>query len=560
MSARIGVYVCECGPNIPDRIDIDRVLEEISPLKDVAVAKRYRLLCSNDGKKYLADEIRSEKLTHLVVAACSPRDHEKTFMKVCLEAGLNPFLFQMVNIREQCAWIFSEKSEATRMAVKYIRAGISRVTLHEPLLQKEIKATPDVLVVGGGIAGVETALSLAGQKRRVYLVERSDALGGTAARLGRLLPHQGTDMRLIQEKIEHAENNENISVFKGCEVEDIRGFLGNFEVSLKRSGGEPPPEMFRVGAVVVATGFALWDAFDPDVTGYGKIDDVVTSLEFEAMSASGKILKKNGSPPRSVALIHCVGRKEKGYCSKVCCLYSLKFAHQLKDSQPAPDVFEFYSDLCLPEKTDQDVFEEAKKRGVRFLRADDIRVEGRNGKIRIAYRDGSAEEAVEVEMAVLAPAMVPAPDSDRLARMLNIPLDETGFFKEAHSMLDPVSAPISGIYIAGCASGPKSIPESVVQAQAASGKILSVLMLGKTLEPEVKVSTIKEELCTGCQTCLNVCFYGAISFDAFRGVSVVNEAICRGCGSCVGSCPSGAISSKQFTYQQLFKEVMEALR
>ncbi|MGB7297374.1 MAG: FAD-dependent oxidoreductase [Candidatus Aminicenantales bacterium] len=560
MSVRIGVYVCECGPNIPDRIDIDRVLEDISPLKNVVAAKKFRLLCSNDGKKYLVNEIRQEKLTHLVVAACSPREHEKTFMQVCLEAGLNPYLYQLVNIREQCAWMIPEKGEATRMAIKLIRAGISRVALHKPLVKRELEINPDVLVIGGGISGIESGLSLAGNKRKVYLVERSDSLGGMAGKLSRLLPDQGASLAVIREKIEKIKSDENITVLTECEVAGIRGFLGNFEVSIQsRSQGRPPREI-RVGAVVVATGFDLWNALDPSVTGYGSIDDVITAREFEEMSTSGDILLKNGKPPQSVALIHCVGRKERGYCSKVCCLYSLKFAHQLKEKQPPADVYEFYIDLCLPEKTDQEYFEEAKKRGVRFIRSDEIKVKQKDGKIGIEYGAGSGKkETVEVDMTVLAPAMVPAKGSDQLARMLNIRLDETGFFKEAHSMLDPIAAPIEGIYIVGCASGPKNIPESIVQAQAASGKILSSLVPGRKLEPEVKVSEINEELCTGCQTCLTVCFYGAISFDKFKSVSMVNEAICRGCGSCVGSCPSGAISSKHFTYRQIYQEVLEAL-
>jgi heterodisulfide reductase subunit A len=560
MSARIGVYVCECGPNIPDRIDIDRVLEAISPVRNVAVAKRFRLLCSNDGKKYLVNEIRREKLSHLVVAACSPREHEKTFMQVCVEAGLNPYLCQLVNIREQCAWMIPNKDEATRMAIKLIRAGISRVGRHEPLDKKELEITPDVLVIGGGIAGIEAALSLAGSQRKVYLVERSDGLGGMAAKLSQLLPHQGTGLSVVQDKIEKIKNNKNIIVLTECEVAEVRGFLGNFEVGIQGRGQGATPREIKVGAVVVAVGFDLWDSFDPAFYGYGEIDDVITALEFERLNASGELLLKNGKPPRSVALVHCVGRKERGYCSKVCCLYSLKFAHQLREKQPPVDVYELYTDLCLPEKADQEYFEDAKKHGVRFIRSDEIKVTKKDGRIRIeTAAQAGKKEALEVDMAVLAPAMVPAKGSDQLARMLNIRLDETGFFKEAHSLLDPVAAPIEGIFIVGCASGPKNIPESIVQAQAASGKILSSLVPGRKLEPEVKVSEINEELCTGCQTCLTVCFYGAISFDRFKGVSVVNEAICRGCGSCVGSCPSGAISSKHFTYRQIYQEVLEAL-
>jgi heterodisulfide reductase subunit A len=224
------------------------------------------------------------------------------------------------------------------------------------------------------------------------------------------------------------------------------------------------------------------------------------------------------------------------------------------------DVTEFYVDLCLPHKTDQEYFEEAKNKGIRFVRTEGVKVKGKKEGIEIEYKTEGKTATIQADMAVLAPAMIPSEDTSKLAGMLNIPLDKTGFFKEIHEILDPVSTPIEGVYIAGCALGPKNIPESIVQSQAASGKIFSSLIPGKKIEPEVKVSIIREEFCTGCQTCLSVCFYGAISFDPVKGVSVVNEAICRGCGSCVGSCPSGAIRSKHYTYPQLYREVFEALR
>ena len=560
MNGQIGVYVCECGPNIKDRIDIDKVLEEISSLANVKIAKRFPLLCSGDGKKFLAEEIKKEELTHLVVAACSPKDHEKTFMTVCEESGLNPYLFQLVNIREHCAWMISDKNEATTRAIKYIRAGIKRVAFHESLEKKQLESNPDVLVIGGGIAGLETSLSLAGEKRKVHLVEKTESLGGMAVRLSQLLPQQGAQLSLIKEKVEQARKHQHINVHTSCEVADVRGFLGNFEVVLKSSANGSEGREIQVGAIVVATGFGLFDPQHSSDYEYGENDNILTALEFEGHINSGKILLKNGKKPKSVALVHCVGRNERGYCSKVCCLYMLKFAHYLKDTFSDLDVTEFYIDLCLPHKTDQEYFEEAKNKGVRFIRTEEVKIKGKKEGIEVEYRTDGKTDAVQVDMAVLAPAMIPSEDTSKLASMLNIPLDKTGFFKEVHEILDPVSTPIEGVYTAGCALGPKNIPESIVQSQATSGKIFSSLIPGKKIEPEVKVSIIREEFCTGCQTCLSVCFYGAISFDPVKGISRVNEAICRGCGSCVGSCPSGAIRSKHYTYPQLFREVLEALR
>jgi heterodisulfide reductase subunit A len=560
MNGSIGVYICECGPNIKDRIDIDKVIEEISSKEHVKTVKKFSLLCSNDGKKFLEDDIKKEELTHIVVAACSPKDHEQTFMNVCERAGVNPYLFQLVNIREQCAWMIPDKEAATSKAIKYIRAGIHRVILHNPLEKTEIESNPDVLVIGGGISGLEASLSLAGKERKVFLVEKAESLGGMTRNLSQLLPHQGASLSMIEEKINQTEKDENIEIFTSSEVIDVKGFLGNFEVSLKANGGNGEEQKIQVGAIIVATGFRLFDPKEKPQYGYGKIENVITALEFEDMMKSGKILLKNGKPPKSVALVNCVGRDDKGYCSKVCCLYSIKFAHHLKDKLSDVEVTDFYVDLCLPHKADQNYFEEAKKKGIRFLRIEAAELEERGDKIEVKYKKDGKNDSISVDMAVLAPAMIPGEDTSKLAEMLNIPLDRTGFFKEIHEILDPVSTPMEGVYIAGCALGPKNIPESIVQSQAISGKILSSLIPGKKIEPEVKVSEIREEFCTGCQTCLSVCFYGAISFDSFKGVSVVNEAICRGCGSCVGSCPSGAIWSKHFTYPQLYQEVLAALK
>lgn len=557
----IGVYVCECGPNIKDRIDIDRVIENISSTENIKIIKRYPLLCSNDGKVFLEEEIKKEGITHLVVAACSPKDHEATFMGVCVRAGINPYLLQMINIREQCAWTTSDREEATDKAIRAIRAGIGRVQVHDPLESKEIKIIPDVLVIGGGPAGLEAALALAGKKRTVFLVEKEDSLGGKTKHLHQLLPHQGTRPELIQEKVAAAESGSAIEVLTSTEVTDIRGFLGNFEVTVTGSNGNSATKTLKVGAIVVATGYELFDIRKSARYGGEDLKNVRTALDFEAMMSSGTIALENGETPRSVALIHCAGREECGYCSKTCCLYLLRAAHHIKDHFPDIDVLEFARDLCLPDKDDQDYYQEAIDKGVTFLRPDaDVELRDKDGRVEIAYTSGDNPETRTVDMAILAPAMMPSASTRKLADMLNIPLDDSGFFKEVHELLNPVATPAEGVYIVGCASGPKNIPESLVQSQAAAGKIFASLIPGRTIKTEARVCEVREEFCTGCQTCLTVCFYGAIRFDEAKGVSVVNEAICRGCASCVGSCPSGAIRAKHFTDYQIYREVVEALK
>ncbi len=566
---RIGVYVCECGPNIAESIDIDKVLEAISPLDHVVVAERYKLLCSGDGKTFLGEEIKKERLTHLVVAACSPKQHEVTFMTVCENADLNPYLFQFANIREQCAWIIEDKEEATQKAIRHIKAAIRRVRYHSPLEKKEIECNPDALIIGGGVAGIEASLMLANPTRKVYLVEKTSSLGGALKDFKQVFPNMVSGSSIIDRKIQDILENEHIEVITDAKIEHVLGFFGNFEVKVvKKSEGDVKEDNeieFNVGAVIVATGYSLFNPKKLTNYGYGKFDNVLTSLEFEKMNYSGNILLKNGQPPRSVGIIHCVGRKEKGYCSEVCCLYSLKFARYLKDKLPDVNISHVYSDLCIPGKSYQKFYEETKEKGLDFIRVSnpdvDIEVAEKPGEGLVikSKTDTGAETSVIVDMIILAPAIEPGPDSQKIAKMLNIPVGDEGFFTEQHEKIGPVATSIDGIYIAGCAHGPKSIQDAINQSTAAAGRILSSLIPGEKIVPEVRTSEISESLCTGCKTCLSVCCYSAITFDEVKKISVVNEVICRGCGNCVAACPSNAINLKGFTNKQIYNEVMEAV-
>ncbi|MCK4395815.1 CoB--CoM heterodisulfide reductase iron-sulfur subunit A family protein [candidate division WOR-3 bacterium] len=555
MVEKIGVYVCECGPNIADNVDIDKVMETISSLPGVEVVERHKLLCSQNGKKFLKESIQEHGLTRIVVAACSPKQHEVTFMKVCEEAGINPYLFQLTNIREQCAWIITDKELATERAIRYIRAALRRVPFHRDLAKKEIETNPDVLVIGGGIAGMEASLLLAGGDRKIYLIEKTDVLGGKVKELDKLLPRMESSLDIISQKIQEVEQSKDIKVYTKSEVEEVLGFLGNFVVKVKI--GENKELELRVGAIVVATGFSMLDLKQLPRYGYGQYDNVYTALEFEKMNIDGKILLKDGKPPKSIGIIHCVGREERGYCSGVCCMYCLKFANYIKSKLPDADVSEFYQELSIPGKAHQKFYEDTKAKGVNFIRYDEVEVMDKG----IKYKTESGEEKTSsVDMVVLAPAIEPSGDTGKLAEMLRVSQGDGGFFQEEHPKLAPVSTSMEGIFIAGCSQGPKNIPESIVQAQAVAGRILSSLIPGRKLELEIKTSEISEALCIGCQTCLEVCTYGAIYFDEIKRVSVVNEVLCRGCGNCVGSCPSGAVSVKHSTTTQLHQEVVEALR
>ena len=561
MAKKIGVYVCECGNNIADNVDIDRVIKALSPLRDVAVVEKYRLLCSEDGKEFLKQSIIDHELTHLVVAACSPKQHEHTFMSVCVAASLNPYLFQMANIREQCAWVTQDKEEATDKAIRQIAAAIARVAYNEALEKKDIDVYPDVLVIGGGIAGIKAAHVLASPDRKVYLVEKSSSLGGKVKGFDKLFTKMESGSALIEKELKNLREDENIEVFTDSEVEQILGFFGNFEVKVVKKATNEELNC-NVGAVVLATGFDLMDPKGLSQYGYGKLDDVYTSLEFEEMNLStGKLLLKNGKPPESVAIIHCVGREDKGYCSKVCCMYSLKFARMLKAQLPKVKVCQIYSDLCIPGKAYQKFYEETEGLGVEFVRAEKTNVT-QNGKgmtVRYENETGSKGD-LAADMVILVPAMEPSSDTNKFAEMLGIPIDNEGFLAQEHQKLAPVASSVEGVFVVGCAQGPKNISESIVQSEAAAGKILSTLVPGRKLELEVKTSEISETFCTGCKTCISVCPYSAISFDDFRKISVVNEALCHGCGVCAAACPSGAARVKNFAFTQIYQEVEALLK
>ena len=558
MAERIGVFVCECGPNIAENVDIDELLEAASAMKDVALAERHKLLCSPDGQKFLAEKIAGLHLTRLVVAACSPRQHEPTFMGVCEGAGMNPYFLQMANIREHCAWIIEDKAQATDKALRHLRAAIARVAHHAPLEKRQIDCNGDVLIIGGGVAGMRTALLTASGEREVYLVERAPALGGAVAQFEKLFPTLASGPEFVQKMIDKIRANSHIHVLTESEPIEVVGFFGNFIVTVRRKDATCLD--LEVGAVVLATGFELLGPQELESYGYGTIADVYTSLEFERMNATGRVVCSNGKAPESVAVVHCVCRGEKGYCSAVCCAYSMKFAHYLSEKVPRASVTAFCSDLCLPGGV-KGASLDAVEKPVELIRGSVTRIEANGEQARASYvAEGGSEESRCFDMVVLSPPMVAAHDTERIAEMLNIPLGKQGFFAEEHEKLSPVATSLEGVFIAGCAQGPKGIEESITQAEAVAGRILSSLVPGRKLETEAKTSEISQVLCKGCRTCLNVCTYGAISFEEIKGICVVNEVLCRGCGNCAAACPSGAARVKHFTPRQIAREVAGVLK
>ena len=370
---------------------------------------------------------------------------------------------------------------------------------------------------------------------------------------------------LIEKETKSLLGREGIEVLTDSEVEQILGFYGNFEAKIIKKP-ENDERNLSVGALILAIGFDLLDPKGLSQYGYGKLDDVYTSLEFEAMNVpggttGGKVLLKNGKPPQSVAIIHCVGREEKGYCSKVCCMYSLKFARMLKSQLPDVKVSQLYSDLCIPGKSYQKFYEDTKGLGVDFVRSEKSKViqNGKGMTVKYETKTGSESELV-ADMVILVPAMEPSSDTNKFAEMLGVTTDDEGFLIKEHQMLAPVGSSVGGVFVVGCAQGPQNISESIVQSEAAAGKILSSLVPGRKLELEVKTSQISETFCSGCKMCISLCPYSAITFDEVKRISVVNEALCHGCGVCAAACPSGAASMKGFTSIQLYQELAELVK
>jgi heterodisulfide reductase subunit A len=646
MFQRIGVYICECGPNIKDAVDMAELVAGAGQQEDVVRARSFGFFCSPEGRAFLEEEIRANNLTRIVIAGCSPKEHGQTFQEVLKGVGLNPYLLQMANIREQCSWVIPEKDAATRKAGALIRGAIDRVRLHEPLHSKTMACCPDVLVVGAGVAGISAALAVARKNRNVYLMEKEPCIGGRVARHEDLFPDMSCASCVIAPQQDTVLHHDNIQILTLTRLLGVVGYLGNFEVTLREKprfvdmdacigcgacfevcpvsvagpsgderggrkaiyipyGGALPNvavideksclrfqggscgacaqacpfgaiqydqtdtvRELHVGAVVVATGFSPFDPGRDERYGYGRIKNIITSLEFEQLVNStgpteGKILLADGRTPEKIAFVHCVGsmtEKFNDYCSGVCCLYTLKHAHQARAQLPEAGIVQFHGELCLSGKDAHRFYRKVANEDridlFRMLRPDSIEIQEGSGGIAITHTDTAGKlKRNTFDMVVLATAMEGAEGTAKMAGILDLNLGKNGFFEEADACLDPVASARDGIFVAGCAQGPKDIPASVAQGHAAAGKIMEKLPSGKELVLEPMVCDIDQEICSGCLICKRLCPFKAIVTEACDSVVSINEALCRGCGLCAAACPSGAVTARHFTTAAIFQEM-----
>ncbi len=554
---RIGVFVCNCGTNIGGIVDVPKVAEYARTLPGVTYVEENLFTCSQDTQDKMKDVIEKEGLNRVVVAACTPMTHEPLFQETLRDAGLNKYLFEMANIRNQCSWVHSkEKAEATEKAKDLVRMAAARAQLIRPLPQPTISIDNRALVIGGGITGMTAALGLADQGYHTYLVEQSHELGGNALNL--LDTWRGEDVPAkIKEMVKSLENHPLIEVYKESTIKESEGFVGNFETTISQKGSDVS---LKHGAVVMAVGA---EEHKPDEYLYGKDKRVITHLELDMALKNGD---KKVAGAKTAVFIQCVGSREpdRPYCSKVCCTHTMKSALKLKDMNPEMDIYVLYRDIRTYGQREE-LYREAGNRGVIFIRYDLEQkpdLEKGSDAITVTVKDHILDRDIQInsDLVVLASAIIPR-DNAPLAQMFKLSLNQDGFFMEAHAKLRPVDFATEGIFLAGMAHYPKPIEESVSQAKAAASRA-SVVLSKENITVEGAVSHVNEIMCRGCGKCVEVCPYSAVSLVEREGdktVAYVQEALCKGCGSCAVACPTGAASIFHFDDQEVLTMVEAAL-
>ncbi len=645
---KIGVFVCHCGSNIAGTVDVAAVAKAAREMPDVAYADDTMYACSEPGQDGIIQAIKEHNLDGVVVASCTPRMHEPTFRRTVERAGLNRFLFEMANIREHVSWIGKDKGNNTQKATDLVRMAVAKLTRNRPLLAKRFSINKQVLIIGGGVAGIQAALDCADGGLQVILVEKTSSIGGKMAKLDKTFPTVDCSSCILEPKMVDVAQHPNITLYANSEVEEVGGYVGNFDVKIRRKATyvdftactgcglctekcpskksadyfnefvgkttainipfpqaipkkavidpkfclqftkgkcgvcakvcptkairyEQQDEMVeaKVGAIVAATGFDLFDYKVYGQYGGGRYPDVITSLQYERLlSASGPTgghIKRpsDGKEPKSVVFIQCVGSRDKSvdrpYCSGFCCMYTAKQAILTKDHIPDSQSYVFYMDIRSPGKMYDEFTRRAMEAyGARYIRGRVSMVYPKGDKLVVRGADTLAgtQAEVEADLVVLAVGAEAAKGSPQLAEKLRISYDKYGFFMESHPKLKPVETNTAGVYLAGACQGPKDIPSSVGQGSAAASKVLGLFSKDQ-LESDPQVSFVDIKRCIGCQKCVQTCPFGAIKMVDFRGEpkAEVIETVCQGCGLCTSTCPQGAIQLQHFTDNQILAEI-----
>jgi heterodisulfide reductase subunit A len=636
-----GVYVCHCGLNIAGVLNVAELTSFAEKLPDVAVARDLQFSCSDIGQEQIQKDIAEFNLDRVVVAACSPRLHEPTFRRAISKAGLNPYMLEMANIREQCSWVHMDQpAMATEKAKDLIRMAVAKAALLEPLEPESIPVSRDVLVIGGGVAGIAAALDLADAGLHVFLVERRPTIGGYMALLTDVFPTNDCSICVLGPKMSEVYNHPGITLMTYSEVLGVEGSVGNFTVTGVRRARyvdeklckgcinecasvcpvdvpseydfgigkrkaiyvpypqavplaacidpqacigcarceqacparavkldqEPQDFKINVGAIIVATGWQPFDASRKEEYGFGRYRDVITTLQMERMlNASGPtkgevVSPSTGNIASSIAFLQCVGSRDATvgncYCSRVCCMASLKNAQLVKEKYPETEVTIYYIDIRACGEGYEEFYIRAQKLGINFVRSRVSRIEEVDGQIFLIFEDTQSAEVRRVrhDLAVLSVGLEPDSRADVVGNLLGLSRRPDRFFEIAHPKMRPVEAHIDGVFIAGCASGPKEIPISIAQGSAAAAKAVKLLHKG-FLELEPTSAYVDPDKCIKCKLCVDLCPKKAISV---KSPAYVDEAACKGCGSCAAACPADAIDMRFFSDQQILAQVRAA--
>jgi heterodisulfide reductase subunit A len=562
---RIGVFVCHCGRNIGGVVNVPQVVEYARSLPNVVYAEDNLYTCSTDSQVKMRKVIDEQRLNRIVVASCTPRTHEPLFRDTLREAGLNPYLFEMANIRDQCSWVhMHEPEKATEKAKALVRMAVAKARLIQPLAERTLPLNHDALVIGGGVAGMTAALALADQGFRVHLVEREAELGGHARHVRYLVDGQDPQEFLAQ-MTNRTVTHPQISAHLGATVAGVDGFLGNFKTRIVKDGAT---EEVEHGVVIVATGA---DIHKPTEYLAGQNDRVLTQVEFEQRLAAGEVAAD------TVVMIQCVGSRddEHAYCSRLCCGHAVRNALKLKELRPQANVFVLYRDVRTYGFNELD-YRLARQKGVRFIRYEPEQKpvvsatrlpDGQaDSGLRVEVRDRILERtlAIEADLLVLSAAVVAKPDGKDLAQMLKVPLNQDRFFLEAHLKLRPVDFSTEGVFLCGLAHSPKGLEETIAQATAAASRATTILAKDN-LVPESAISEVIDEKCDGCAYCIDPCPYHALTLieymrsGAIKKTVETNEALCKGCGVCQATCPKDGILVQHYKLEQIAAVVEAAL-
>jgi heterodisulfide reductase subunit A len=554
---RVGVFVCHCGANIGRVVDVPEVVAYASGLKNVVHAQESLFACSTDNARQISDQIREKGLNRVVVAACTPRTHEPLFRDTCREGGINQYFYEMANIREHCSWVHSKDPEnATQKAKEIVRMSVARTSLLEPLEEYELPVNKTALVVGGGLAGMTSALSMAAQGFRVQLLEKDKALGGVARRIHTTL--EGMDVQaFLKDTIKRVYQHPLIQVSHDATITNVSGYVGNFTTTVKSEGRVKDIEH---GAAILATGAV---EYKPNEYLYGENEQVLTQLELEA-----RIAQKDEalSQTKSLVMIQCVGcrNEDRNYCARICCSHAIKNGVNLKALNPGMDIYILFRDMRTYGYR-EDYYREAADKGVKFIRweSDDApeveaAVEGGKSILRVTVPDPilGRRLALDADVLTLSAAVIPSEESMEVARLFKVAMSPDGFFQEAHVKLRPVDFAAEGVFLCGIAHYPKHITETISQAYGAAGRAITILTKD-SVTASGAICEVDESACESCGACISVCNYGAIAFhETEKGKKAkVNPILCKGDGLCNTVCPARAISLKHFTDDEIFCQI-----